>query len=373
MSIVDRRGRVFGRFNLVDLTLVAFLFALLPMAYGIVVLFRPSRPHIDSVTPAEVGKEEWRIAGSAVSAKLKVKGSGFSPMLRASIGDTAALAFVFENPNSADVIVGRLPPGSHDLVLFDGVQQVARSANAVTIPQEEAAAASVGLEGWLTGLDAATAGSLKEGDEFPHTSPAFEIVSIGPSRPGRSRVNLPGGAVDLPLDGQMERQAVLRVRCDSASDDDPCRVLGQSVATMVDPAPSTSSSAKRVLSLPGPSGALRFRITDVFPSATPRGARVQVRLTGGAELGLVAVGDRDALLDRRAAVVTAIGPRESAGAGRSLVVTLALGLDDSRDGWRYRGRPVKPGDALVLATDRYAATGFVQSIDLLEAPPSRNR
>ena len=372
MSIIDHRGRVFGRFNLVDFAIVAFLFALIPVAYGVVRLFQPSRPRIDSVSPAAVSKEEWRIAGSAVGAKLKVKGSGFNPMLRATIGGTDALAFVFESPNSADVIVGRLPPGRHDLKLLDGVQVVATSSDAVTIPTEEGGE-SLLLEGWLTGLDSGVASALNIGDAFPKPSPVIEILALGPARPGRSRLNITGGSVDLPLDGRMERQIVVRARCDSTSQDDPCRVLGQSVAALVDPALSTRQSSERSLTVPGPSGVVHLTITDVFPSAAPRTARALVRLAGGPELALVAVGDRDSMLDQRAAVVTAVGSRESAGSSRSLTVTLTLGLDDSREGWRYRGRLVAPGQPLRVATGRYAAGGMVQSVELVEATPSRTR
>ncbi len=54
-------------------------------------------------------------------------------MLRASIDDTPAIGFVFENPNSADLLVGPTPPGAHDLVLYDGAQEVARARKAVVI------------------------------------------------------------------------------------------------------------------------------------------------------------------------------------------------------------------------------------------------
>src|SRR5438093_862542 len=74
--------------------------------------------------------------GSTLTAKLKVRGTGLRPMLRAMIDDAPALAFVFEDPHSADVLVGEVPAGAHDLILFDGVQEVARTRRAVTIQSE---------------------------------------------------------------------------------------------------------------------------------------------------------------------------------------------------------------------------------------------
>jgi hypothetical protein len=91
----------------------------------------------------------------------------------------------------------------------------------------------------------------------------------------------------------------------------------------------------------------------------PTAATLGVRLTGPAA-SLVQAGDRDALLDTRAARVTAVSARD----GNSATVTLALGLDESREGWRYRGQLVKPGRTLSFATRSYEITGQIQSLTL---------
>src|SRR5688572_15514189 len=111
VSVFDSRGRLFGRLNLIDVAVIVFLAGLLPLAYGASLFFQPSRPRIDEVGQVDITNAERRIVagGSLLSAKLKIKGSGFNPMLRAYIGDAPALAFVYENPNSADVLAGPLP------------------------------------------------------------------------------------------------------------------------------------------------------------------------------------------------------------------------------------------------------------------------
>ena len=121
------------RFNVFDAALAGFVVVLIPIAYGTFLLFRAPRPAITSVNRVEITKEERRIGGPNLVAKLKVKGSGLRPMLRASIDDQPAIGFVFENPNSADLLVAATPPGAHDLVLYDGVQEVARAPKAVVI------------------------------------------------------------------------------------------------------------------------------------------------------------------------------------------------------------------------------------------------
>ena len=121
------------RLNLFDAAVAGFVIVAIPIAYGTYRLFRTPRPLVTSVTRVEITKEERRVAGPGLVAKIKVKGSGLRPMLRASIDDMPAIGLVFENPNSADLLVGAIPPGSHDLVLYDGAQEVARAPKTVTI------------------------------------------------------------------------------------------------------------------------------------------------------------------------------------------------------------------------------------------------
>jgi hypothetical protein len=115
MNVIDDRGRLFGRVNLFDAALAAFVVILIPLAYGTFLLFRAPAPRITRVLITEKSGGWWR----RLTAKLKVRGGGLRPMLRASIGDSPSLGFVFEDPNSADVLVGEVPPGAHDLVLHD--------------------------------------------------------------------------------------------------------------------------------------------------------------------------------------------------------------------------------------------------------------
>jgi len=121
------------RMNLFDAAVAGFVLVLIPVAYGTYRLFRTPTPVITSVKRVEITKEERRIGGFALIAKMKVQGSGLRPLLRATIDDVPALGFVFENPNSADLLVGAVQPGSHDLVLYDGVQEVARAPKAIRL------------------------------------------------------------------------------------------------------------------------------------------------------------------------------------------------------------------------------------------------
>lgn len=356
MTIVDEHGRLFGRINLVDGAVAGVVLLLIPLAYGTYLLFRPATPRIDSVAPSAISREEDRIAaGARLMAKFKITGTGFTPLLRARIGEVEALGFVFENPNSADILVGPVPPGPHDLVLMDGVHEVARVAGAISVEPEQKQAAFVRAVGWFTNLDAEAAAALRVGLAFPESAPAFEVLAIGPAQPVRSRVRLDGSSTDRG-EGRVEREAVLTLRCESAGDN-PCAMGDRRPEDLRPPV---------LLSLPTPSRGFQFALQELLPAAAPRAATIRVRLPAETAATLVRIGDRDAFLDERAAVVTA-SSRTQAG----VTVTLELGLDESREGWRYRTDTVKAGAPFRFSTDRYEASGTIESVTLSATPAAR--
>lgn len=330
--LVDERGRVFGRVNLFDATLVAFAIALVPIAYGTYLLFRTPALRIESVQRVPITREERRVAGgSTLTAKLKVRGTGLRPMLRAMIDDAPALGFVFEDPHSADVLVGEVPAGAHDLILFDGVQEVARARRAVTI-QSEPSPQMLAL-GVFSRLDEGTARSISA----TRVSSSLEIVKVGPQRPDAN--------------GRWLREAEMRVQCEPDAAGEGCVVGG---VLLNAPRPPT-------LQLVLPSGqVVSFTVNELLPNTPAQFVTARVRLASAPEpLTLVRVGDRDDVLDERAATVVAVGSRRMT----DVDVTIRAGLDQSRDGRVYRGRAFKAGAPFRLSTDRYVLEGVVLEVD----------
>ncbi|MFM8532312.1 MAG: hypothetical protein ACKOEC_01755 [Acidimicrobiia bacterium] len=354
MTLMDNRGRIFARFTIVDIAAIVLMLAVLPLAYGASFLFQPPRPQITEVGQVDITNAERRIVagGSLLSAKLKIKGSGFNPMLRAYIDDSPALAFVYETPNSADVLVGPLSPGAHDLILMDGVQPVARANGVVKIddPSRRVLRAS----GWLTNLDQRTADGLKVGMRFPPGAPAHEIALLGPTQPARSRVQFGEATVEYAVPNHCERAAVVLLRCDPGSDtfttgQERCTVGGQQVTGW--------PTGMVGVALPGQDATVAFVVEELFPIEPPTPARVTVRVDDGAAAA-VQSRDRDRLLDSRAAVVAS---------KQGNTVTLTVGVDYSREGWRYRGKPIRVGGEFGWATESYEAHGRITSLTVNEA------
>jgi hypothetical protein len=335
MRLIDDDGRVFGRVNLFDALLTVFAVALIPAAYGTFLLFRTPAARISSVTRVPITREERRVAGgNRLTAKLKVRGSGLRPMLRASIDDVQSLGFVFEDPNSADVLVGEVPQGAHDLILYDGVQEVARLAKSVTI--ESSAPPRIAGVGTLVNMNKATADALA-------SDPAY--------RAGSPRGVLKLGDTTAQADGSWQRPLEIVLQCDPDPNDEGCAVGGVGL----------NAPWPRLLRLAGPGGSdLTFAVKEVFSAAAPESARAHVLLGGAPEiLALVRAGDRDDCLDDRAAIVQGVVSRRG---GLELDVTLRMGVDRSQGGVRYRGRMLKAGAPFTLATERYVLTGTVLSV-----------
>jgi len=378
-----------GRFNVVDVAIGLLVVALIPVAYVAFLLFRTAKPVITSVEPAQLTYiEERASAGTQVSGKLKVRGRGLQPVLRATIDSQAAIAFVFETPESADVLFGEVPEGEHDLILYDGVQEVARAHKAVTIPAKASTSptARMRVVGMLINLDEPTARSLRPGQRFPASGrPEAELVALGDPGPDLRRVSEAKGTVHVLVDGRWQRPAAFVMSCDAAVPEE-CRVNG-----------ITLGFANRVMPVPGTAPPLTIKIDEVVPAAPPLMADARVRFVAHAEAAdLLKIGDVDEgalAVDGRGAVVVAIASRQIVagetsvqapvdttqsqalirGADRVALIdaTLRMGVDPARVGFHYRTRPIAAGTALTFTTGRYVIKGTVLAVSVRSPEPAK--
>lgn len=355
MRLVDNEGRVFGRVNLVDAFAVLVVLGLIPIAYASMLLFRSPKPQVRSVARAEVNREDRRIAnGVPIDQKLKVRGEHFTPVLRAFIGSTPAIGFTFEDPTSADVIVGQVPIGTHDLILYDGIQEVARVPGAVTrLPRRGAHARIVGA---LIQLDRETAEKLQPKQRFTVGDDVVaELLELGAVEPDRHPIKVKSGTIETPVTGSWSRSVLMRVACDEDPDQPVCRV---GTTTLGDP-------SLTVMDVPGAPRQMRVLVGEILPDEEPRMAMARVRVEAErAVVERIRKGDRELRgepVDGRNAVVVEVQPR-----GADAELMLRLGVDRARDGWRYRTQPMMPGAPFSFVTDRYAISGRVLSVTIDE-------
>lgn len=139
MTIVDDRGRFFGRVNFVDAAVALVVLIVIPAAYATYVLFKVPPPIITAVEP-----KAFEVIDQP---RVRIRGQNLLPYLTAYVGRTgepvsvflddrqnSVAGFLIESPNTAVLdLPPRLGPGKYDIYLYSEEQQVTHLADAFTI------------------------------------------------------------------------------------------------------------------------------------------------------------------------------------------------------------------------------------------------
>jgi hypothetical protein len=365
MSIVDERGRLFGRFNLIDAGVVAVVVLLLPIALAAYLLFRPPPMRITSVTPNRVER------GAGVHIRLT--GEHFRPYLRAEIGRVQPTRFLIETPTAGEISLPDLEPGTYDVALFDEAEEVARMKDAVTVVTgAPPPTIKVQLVGTFTNLTEAAARAMKPGQRFPgHGDAAVEVVTAGPPAEDIRRVRMSALAVDVPVAGTWRVPATVRVGCVFNAGNQSCTINGAAIAPgMVLPVPNVAP----------------FTVEEVRADSPGVGMEIAVRFVGRPEvLDLMKAGDVDTLAlgggSARAARIVSIANRQTV-PGETLTKVLSgqqpievttqtadrvtvleavirLVAESGTDGPTYRASLIRPGAFFTFDSQRYVAQGSI--------------
>jgi hypothetical protein len=249
MTLLDDRGRLAGRVNLVDAVAAIVILVLIPVAYGAYLLFRTPPPKLLSVSPVRLFEGH--------NQRVEIEGTNLRPFMRASFNTTPARSFLIGSTKYALVDVPDLKPGTYDVVLYDYAQEVDRLPKALTVVPM---VTDVELEvlGSFKSPPETLAAQLKTGDKFPPTASAIaEVVAVGAPVQGELRLHVGDQMLEVPLN-QRELPATLRVKCYTARKPDgtlQCLVPGPDEPTVVAP--------DAVLTLSSPQGWVSFQIAAV--------------------------------------------------------------------------------------------------------------
>ncbi len=364
MPVIDERGRLFGRVNLIDAAAAVLLLVLLPIAYSAYRLFRPPRIEIHSLTPGRVTQGD--------AARLEIKGANLRPYLRAQVGHTQPRRFLIETPSQGEMVIpSDMEPGTYDFTMYDENQQVAALKNALTIvPVKRPSTASVQLVGVFFGLDEAAARTVAAGRMFPGQDGPIHVLEATPPRGDVRHVRTTAGGsapVTIPVPDSWQVGATLRAPCAAGADGAQCQV--NDLAAL----PGTT--------LPLASG-FSFAIEDVRPDAPGVPVDLTVQFSGRPEvIDLMRAGDVDLLPGGGsvAARIVSLGARRTATgemtrqppsaavietlrapvAVAMLDVEVHLVAAETPLGFSYRSATIRPGDAFAFQTPRYAVWGTV--------------
>ena len=344
MPLVDDRGRVLGRFNLIDLALGIVLLGLIPLGYGAYVLFKVPPPRLTAVEPVTRQFEpEFRVT---------VQGENLRPYMRVSLNDMQGRAFLFKGATSAEVVFGDVPPGQYDVVLYDNAQERHRLPKAFTLTQAALPPAQLDVAGFITGIEPEAASRVAPGVRFGVVA---EVLAAGKPAPDLARVMSGDKPLDISIEKTVRVPALLRVNCNVVSREG----TGVCVAGKV-------LAPNSYLDLPKPNGHYPFLITELRPAAAPTAIEVGVRLDAGdPALPVIKPGDTD----------VGYSQNEFSGGGRVLTspngareVTLRMPAYATLTGWTYAGQPLRAGAPLIFVSSRYQFNGLVTSVPPMPPP-----
>ena len=168
--------------------------------------------------------------------------------------------FLIGSTTSAQIDLPDLAPGTYDVQLFDYMQEVDRLPKALTIlPFAPVSTLEMEVTGAFIGLPSSVIPQFQPGLRFsrdPSQQNAV-LVSVGAAAPARVRVRTGGKTVEVPVAGETELQATLRLWCYVAPNPDGslrCMVPGA-----ISPAAVAPDSN---LELRAPHGWVNFQVTE---------------------------------------------------------------------------------------------------------------
>ena len=204
MTLLDDRGRIAGRFNVVDVAAVVVVFLLVPLAIAAYLLFRAPAPTLASVTPKTLVEGPGQ--------RLEIDGANLRPFMRVTFDTIPAASFLLGSTKYALVDVPELPPGAYDVVLFDYAREVARLPKALTIARV-AADAELEVDGAFKAPSDALLAELRPGDALLSSNqPIADVIVVGKPSAGEMRVRVGVDTVTVRA-GERDLPATLRVRC----------------------------------------------------------------------------------------------------------------------------------------------------------------
>ena len=203
MALVDDRGRLFGRFNLVDAVVAVFVVGLIPLLYGAAALFWAPLPVLSAIEPATIARQP--------GMRIRIKGEHLRPYLRVSFGDTQGVDFLFRSTREAEVNLNDMPPGTYDVILYDSAQERGRLKNALTITPAPIPPTRMTIVGMFGNLDAERAKQLTAGTAIDGVG---TIRRVGQPIPAAVRVNANGLLVQIPIERAVMLPAEVEAGCE---------------------------------------------------------------------------------------------------------------------------------------------------------------
>ena len=215
------------------------------------------------------------------------------------------------------------------------------------------------VSGSFKNLSATAAREFQPGQKLTGRDIIAEVLRVGAPVPSIIRLTAGTSTLTMPVAGQWDVPAALRVGCYTEIGGDAsvrCMVPGPQHAAPVAP--------DSMLTLPAAQGWVGFQISSVALSLTPTVVNLRVTFVTSPEVAaMVAAGDVDADAVAYAssirATIAAVNERHSAGGQTVIDATLSVPAALGPSGWIYGNQLLKAGLGFRFETVRYVISGQV--------------
>jgi hypothetical protein len=359
MAIVDERGRIAGRVNLIDAFVAFVIVVLIPMAYGAYLLFRMPQPKLTNIAPTTLYE--------GPNLRIGIGGVNLRPFMRITFNTTQGRTFLIGSTTNAAVDLPDLPPGTYDVALFDHLQEIDRLPKALTIlPLAPTPTVELEVAGSFLYVGENGKGIAKGVKFPPNENVLAEVIDVGRPIPADLRVRTGDITLGVPVPGVVMVPATLRVKCFlSANSDGSMRCMFPGPQNPAALAPDAN------LTLQGPNGWINFQVTEVHTASSPPLARGRVTFAvTPAILTKMKVGDNDTSVRANTRSHSArIVSLDGAGAdGRTMSAILEVPIEQTATGWTYKQEGFKIGAPFTFETPEYVVRGTVMDVTLPPAP-----
>ena len=122
--LLDERGRLFGKWNIIDAAVVVFLVVCLALAYGAYGMFQPPLPLPTAFEPSTLTPD--------VTSVVIVRGQHLTPYLTVKVG-TVLSQWLIRDPYTAEIHIPPLPSGVYPVKLYDAANLLVTVPGALTV------------------------------------------------------------------------------------------------------------------------------------------------------------------------------------------------------------------------------------------------
>lgn len=347
MAIVDDRGRLFGRMNLLDAVALVLLVGLIPLGYAAYALFREQPPRLISISPAR--------SQPLSHLPVTVKGENLRPYMRISAGSHQAIDFQFRSTSEVEVPFSSLPPGEYDIILYDQAQERSRLPKALVIEASALPPTEIVAVGAFGNLDAAGAAKITPGLQLGSLG---EVIAVGQPVPDLTTVFSAANQIGVLIPNALRLPAVIKFSCNVRAQQ------GRPHCTVDD----ATLAPTALVMLPTPLGKTPFQVQQLRSAHPLQEVAIEVRFVGHPSvLSLIETGDvdRGGTSNQLAAGARVTGTsvlRRLSESSSERDVSLIAQLQNVDDQWLYDSAPLRAGATFILRTPRYQASGVLTRI-----------